>query len=333
MGSACTTLHQEDGKTVVAVDEGNTSTTSPLRAAGTSRTLSCPGKRSLSTMAPRMSSRDNHASAPAIHSAETSSNNLTNHTMTNEVLSRDGRPQHDYDDCDELDHGRGGGHDLAMYTEPPPLVQHASQRGPFDARTALTADDDDALCDRDDDPPMVDDEGVPAAASPETWMFQQLCYTAARKRRSIPNAPSLHSARKSTVSFSESVSIHYGAQVLQDDVDEEDDRGTMTFDLEVAECAYMAMDDDGMLQSPTQDARQPPAPPAMNSSLLSGSYGTHFTRRGPLQEDTGSMTAMIAAVGGGPSEVSSATSSRGTVITVALANDTRHREQRARPRI
>lgn len=78
-------------------------------------------------------------------------------------------------------------------------------------------EDDDVLCDRDDDPPMIDDESAPAA---QKLSLLQVC--SSRKRSSIcgDTGPSLHSARKSVVSFSQSVDVHY-------DAPEEDDEAQM----------------------------------------------------------------------------------------------------------
>lgn len=185
------------------------------------------------------------------------------------------------------------------------------------------SDLEDILCDRDDDPPIVDDE----IRNPNT-VFQQ---HTSKRRRTNPSVPSLHSARKSMVSFSESVSVVYDKSALDGDEDDDDatERGTMNFDLD-------EVDDSSPTTHHMHAATQPfVAFPAIGLQP-STSRSCATLHRPPFDETNSSTSAitMTLVAANVFSDVSSVTSSRGTVVTLKLAGDaSSHREQRARPRI
>jgi hypothetical protein len=234
------------------------------------------------------------------------------------------------------------------------------QRGPSKP-APLTNEDEDLLCDRDDDPPIVDDE---PPANP-TAVFHSNAARRVHQRR-VPNAPSLcYSARKSTVSFSESVSVHYDNPAHDDDdCDDVDERATMTmhFDLEDDDELHHSTQGNDPPPIVTVAQPSPPRPPvnittcnggavvyhsplgdavasptgpfATSNTTFSVRSQQHQRSTGPRESDDASSVSAMLQQPTIFSDVSSVASSRGTIVTVRLGTDsTSHRDQRARPRL
>ncbi|CUG54203.1 Hypothetical protein, putative, partial [Bodo saltans] len=215
----------------------------------------------------------------------------------------------------------------------------------------LSNEDEDLLCDRDDDPPIVDDE-PPTTFNP-TAVFHSNAARHVHHRR-VPNAPSLcYSARKSTVSFSESVSVHYDNPAHEDDCDDVDERATMTmhFDLEDDDELHHSSQGNEPPPPPLVTVAQPspPRPPVVvhiapngvhspmtaGDAVAAGSPAGPFAmsnatfsvrsqqqhRIGPRESDDASSVSAMLQQPTIFSDVSSVASSRGTIVTVRLGTD------------
>lgn len=187
----------------------------------------------------------------------------------------------------------------------------------------VTDEDFGMLCDREDDPPMIDDESAPATSSLSLLQV----YSANKKR--IQQGTSLHSGRKSVVSFSESVNVHYdlpnpNGDDETSDIDDDDSRHMA--DPPICEDD----EEDGVHRGSAEDALR-------QSTQTAQSVSIRLKDDDSVADDSQrfeSASVVISHFVMG-SEISSMTSSTrtGAVVTVALLHDTTHREQIARPKI